>query len=52
MGRQKRSNGSVPNLRFEANAWLVSDKLRNNMDATDYKEVVLGLNYSVSRPTA
>ena len=28
---------------FEATLWLAADKLRNNMDAAEYKHVVLGL---------
>ena len=28
---------------FEAKLWLMADKLRNNMDAAEYKHVVLGL---------
>ncbi len=35
------SSGSV--LGFEAKLWLAADKLRNNMDAAEYKHVVLGL---------
>ena len=31
------------NLGFEAKMWLAADKLRNNMDASEYKHVVLGL---------
>jgi type I restriction enzyme M protein len=31
------------NLGFEAKLWLAADKLRNNMDAAEYKHVVLGL---------
>jgi len=30
-------------LGFEAKLWLSVDKLRNNMDAAEYKHVVLGL---------
>ena len=30
-------------LGFEAKLWLSADKLRNNMDAAEYKHVVLGL---------
>ena len=30
-------------LGFEAKLWLTADKLRNNMDAAEYKHVVLGL---------
>ena len=46
MARQKNSNssnGSTANLGFEAKLWLTADKLRNNMDAAEYKHVVLGL---------
>jgi len=39
--RQKTSNGA--NLGFEATLWAAADKLRNNMDAAEYKHVVLGL---------
>ncbi|MFO0104842.1 MAG: type I restriction-modification system subunit M N-terminal domain-containing protein, partial [Cyanobium sp.] len=35
-------NGTA-NLGFEAKLWLTADKLRNNMDAAEYKHVVLGL---------
>ena len=45
MARAK-SNGSKDssaNLGFEAKLWLTADKLRNNMDAAEYKHVVLGL---------
>ncbi|VVB81475.1 N-6 DNA Methylase [uncultured archaeon] len=31
------------NLGFEAKLWLTADKLRSNMDAAEYKHVVLGL---------
>ena len=34
---------SSANLGFEAKLWLTADKLRNNMDAAEYKHVVLGL---------
>ena len=37
------SNGTAANLGFEAKLWLTADKLRNNMDAAEYKHVVLGL---------
>ena len=37
----KASNGA--NLGFEAKLWAAADKLRNNMDAAEYKHVVLGL---------
>jgi type I restriction enzyme M protein len=35
------SNGA--NLGFEAKLWAAADALRNNMDAAEYKHVVLGL---------
>jgi len=38
-----KSNHSAANLGFEAKLWLAADKLRNNMDAAEYKHVVLGL---------
>ncbi len=37
------STGNGANLGFEAKLWLTADKLRNNMDAAEYKHVVLGL---------
>ncbi len=37
------SKDSAANLGFEAKLWLAADKLRNNMDAAEYKHVVLGL---------
>lgn len=37
----KSSNGA--NLGFEEKLWKTADKLRNNMDAAEYKHVVLGL---------
>jgi hypothetical protein len=46
MARSRSSNGSKDssaNLGFEAKLWLSADKLRNNMDAAEYKHVVLGL---------
>src|SRR5512139_862127 len=38
---KKESNGSP--LGFEAKLWAAADALRNNMDAAEYKHVVLGL---------
>lgn len=38
-----KSDASTANLGFEAKLWLAADKLRNNMDAAEYKHVVLGL---------
>jgi type I restriction-modification system DNA methylase subunit len=37
----KNSNGV--NLGFEQKLWMAADKMRNNMDAAEYKQVVLGL---------
>jgi type I restriction enzyme M protein len=37
------STKSSAALGFEAKLWLTADKLRNNMDAAEYKHVVLGL---------
>lgn len=39
----KSKNTSAANLGFEATLWAAADKLRNNMDAAEYKHVVLGL---------
>ena len=36
-------NGNTANLGFEAKLWAAADALRNNMDAAEYKHVVLGL---------
>jgi type I restriction enzyme M protein len=36
-------NSSAANLGFERELWKLSDALRNNMDAAEYKHVVLGL---------
>ena len=38
---QKQTNGS--HLGFEATLWAAADKLRGNLDAAEYKHVVLGL---------
>jgi type I restriction enzyme M protein len=46
MGKKKatkKKTGTAANLGFEATLWLAADKLRNNLDAADYKHVVLGL---------
>src|SRR3954462_13754102 len=46
MARAKASNeknGNGAPLGFEATLWQAADKLRNNMDAAEYKHVVLGL---------
>ncbi len=41
--RPAASKGNGANLGFEAKLWQAADKLRNNMDAAEYKHVVLGL---------
>jgi len=38
-----KQNNTAANLGFEAKLWLAADKLRHNMDAAEYKHVVLGL---------
>ncbi|MBU4252006.1 MAG: hypothetical protein KKC39_04335 [Candidatus Omnitrophica bacterium] len=38
MVKVKKTNGD---LNFEAKLWQAADKMRNNMDATEYKHVVL-----------
>ncbi len=43
MARPKKPETTAANLGFEAKLWLAADKLRNNMDAAEYKHVVLGL---------
>ncbi|MGA8944190.1 MAG: class I SAM-dependent DNA methyltransferase [Thermoactinomyces sp.] len=37
------SNNNSSELGFESQLWQMADKLRNNMDAAEYKHVVLGL---------
>jgi type I restriction enzyme M protein len=39
----KTTNSNNANLGFEQTLWKAADKLRNNMDAAEYKHVVLGL---------
>jgi hypothetical protein len=44
MARGKTRNGdTTAALGFEAKLWAAADALRNNMDAAEYKHVVLGL---------
>ena len=47
MARPKKNTASTKDstahIGFEAKLWLAADKLRNNMDAAEYKHVVLGL---------
>jgi len=44
-GRPKKASGSNggANLGFEAKMWLAADELRGQVDAAEYKHVVLGL---------
>ncbi len=41
--RASKKNGNGATLGFEQTLWAAADKLRNNMDAAEYKHVVLGL---------
>ncbi|TCP09086.1 HsdM-like protein [Caldimonas thermodepolymerans] len=44
MGRKKTApNGNGGTLGFEAELFKAADKLRGNMEPSDYKHVVLGL---------
>jgi len=38
-----KKNDTSANLGFEAKLWAAADALRNNMDAAEYKHVILGL---------
>jgi type I restriction enzyme M protein len=38
-----KSNDTTGPPDFEAKLWAAADALRNNMDAAEYKHVVLGL---------
>ncbi len=40
---EKKTTKNGANLGFEPAMWQAADKLRGNMDASDYKHVVLGL---------
>jgi type I restriction enzyme M protein len=41
--KSTKPKSTSASLGFEAKLWLTADKLRNNMDAAEYKHVVLGL---------
>ena len=41
--KNKKSDDTAANLGFETKLFQAADKLRNNMDAAEYKHVVLGL---------
>ena len=40
---KNKPKGNGANLGFEEKLWQTADKLRNNMDAAEYKHVFLGL---------
>ena len=40
---QAKKNGNDANLGFEAQLFLAADKLRKNLEPSDYKHIVLGL---------
>src|SRR5262249_23755356 len=42
-GEAKSANGNGANLGFEAQMFLAADKLRKNLEPSDYKHVALGL---------
>src|SRR2546427_1352967 len=41
IAKKEATNGA--NVGFEQKLWLAADKMRSNMDAAEYKHVVLGL---------
>src|SRR6266852_3676231 len=43
MATKNANTGSAANLAFESELWKAADALRSNMDAAEYKHVVLGL---------
>ena len=43
MAKKKSKADTSSNASFEAKLWAAADALRNNMDAAEYKHVVLGL---------
>jgi type I restriction enzyme M protein len=43
MAKRPPKQASTATIGFEATLWQAADKLRNNMDAAEYKHVVLGL---------
>ena len=43
MAKNQTNAGNRATLGFESKLWQAADKLRNNLDAAEYKHVVLGL---------
>lgn len=43
LSAEKKANGNGGNLGFEAEMFRAADKLRGNMEPSDYKHVALGL---------
>ena len=43
MAKRSSKQDSKTPISFEAQLWAAADALRNNMDAAEYKHVVLGL---------
>ena len=43
VGKADLGKGTAGHGGFEAKLWQTADALRNNMDAAEYKHVVLGL---------
>ena len=41
----KAKSATGATVGFEAKLWAAADALRNNMDAAEYKHVVLGLSF-------
>lgn len=42
-GNNSKEEKATANLGFEQKLWLAADKMRGNMDASEYKHVILGL---------
>jgi type I restriction enzyme M protein len=50
--KSSKASNTGANLGFEAKLWAAADALRNNMDAAEYKHVVLGLIFLKYIPDA
>ena len=46
-----QADGNGATTAYEADLWRMDDSLRGNMDAAEYKHVVLGLIFSSTSPT-